>query len=150
MCGPVLIHYTKTLNSYSTLFSTINACCPEIVNIKAFGTDGEKELITSLHQNYPNARHLRCAMHCEQNVQSKCKALGLSRQLTRSLWGQLKNVLESFITEFDRMMDVTLEQWSIVSPEIVDYLMERKETLRENLHTSHNDRKLFYTNALRV
>ena len=43
--GPILIHQTKTFQPFHYFASTLIRLNPELVKLKAFGTDGESELI---------------------------------------------------------------------------------------------------------
>ena len=45
--GPVLIHQTKTFQPFHYFASTLIRLNPGLVNLKAFGIDGESELIKS-------------------------------------------------------------------------------------------------------
>lgn len=80
--GPVLIHQTKTFRAFYYFASTLIRLNPKLVNIKAFGTDGEGELIKSFNIAFPNAVHLRCMHHIRQNVKDKLRAL----KFPRSIW----------------------------------------------------------------
>ena len=70
LLGPVLIHQTKTLRTfhYFINFSSIN---PNLSGVKAYGTDGEPELIKAFGMCFPKAVHLRCTNHIRQNIKDK-------------------------------------------------------------------------------
>jgi len=75
MLGPVLIHQTKQFRPFHYFASTLIRLNPKLVNVKAFGTDGEPELIKAFSVCFPNAAHLRCMNHMRQNVKDKLRNL---------------------------------------------------------------------------
>ena len=77
--GPVLIHHTKTFRSFYYFASTLVRLNPKLVNLKAFGTDGEEELIKSFNIAFPKAVHLRCMNHLRRNIKGKLHALKIPR-----------------------------------------------------------------------
>ena len=52
---------------------------PKLANLKAFGTDGEGELIKSFNVAFPKAVHLRCMNHLRQNVRDKLHTLKIPK-----------------------------------------------------------------------
>lgn len=52
-----------------------------LAKLKAFGTDGEPELIKAFHLCFPNATHLRCVNHLRQNIKDKLRSLGLPHSI---------------------------------------------------------------------
>jgi hypothetical protein len=60
MLGPVLIHQTKMFRPFHYFASTLIRLNSKLVDLKAFGTDGEPELIKAFSVCFPNAAHLRC------------------------------------------------------------------------------------------
>lgn len=79
--GPVLIHQTKTFHAFHYFASTLVRLNPKLVNIKAFGTDGEGELIKAFKIAFPSAVHLRCVNHIRQNVKDKLHSLKIPRNV---------------------------------------------------------------------
>ncbi len=65
MLGPILVHQTKKFQPFHYFGSTL------LVNVKAFGTDGEPELIKAFNVCFPNAVHLRYTIHMHKNVKDK-------------------------------------------------------------------------------
>ena len=59
LLGPVIIHQTKTLRPFHYFASTLLRLNPHLMKLKAFGTDGEPELIKAFNMCFPNATHLR-------------------------------------------------------------------------------------------
>ena len=58
LLGPILIHKTKTFRPFHYLGLTLIRLNPALVNLKAFGTDGEPELIKAFRLLFPRAVHL--------------------------------------------------------------------------------------------
>ena len=77
--GQILIHQTKTFRPFHYFASTIISLNPELTKLKAFGTDGEPELIKAFHVCFPQATHLRCTNHLRQNVKDKLLSFGVSQ-----------------------------------------------------------------------
>lgn len=77
--GPILIHQTKTFQPFHYFVSTLVRLNPNLVNLRAFGTDGESELIKAFSVTFPHAVHLRCTNHMRQNIKDKLRSLGISQ-----------------------------------------------------------------------
>ena len=75
LLGPVLIHQTKQFRPFHYFASTLTRLNPNLANIRAFGTDGEPELIKAFKVAFSNAIHLRCANHLRQNIKDKLHSL---------------------------------------------------------------------------
>jgi len=63
LLGPILIHQTKTLRPFHYFASTLTHLNPKLSGLKAYGTDGEPELIKAFCMCFPKAIHLRCTNH---------------------------------------------------------------------------------------
>ena len=61
--GPIRIHQTKKFQPFHYFASTLIRLNPNLINLKAFGTDGEPELIKAFNVCFPSAVHLRCTLH---------------------------------------------------------------------------------------
>ena len=85
LLGPVLIHQTKTFRPFHYFASTMIRLNPQLVNLKAFGTDGESELIKAFQMCFPKAVHLRCTNHIRQNVKDKLRNLNVSQNVTKEI-----------------------------------------------------------------
>ena len=81
LLGPVLVHQTKTLRPFHYLASTLVRLNPNLVNLRAYGTDGEPELIRAFSICFPNAVHLRCTNHLRQNIKDKLRSLNIPQSL---------------------------------------------------------------------
>jgi len=89
---PILIHQTKTFRLFHYFASTIISLNPELTKLKAFGTDGEPELIKAFHVCFPQATHLRCTNHLRQNVKDKLCSLGVSQSVSSELLADIFGV----------------------------------------------------------
>ena len=74
---PVLIHQTKIFHPFHYFASTLIRLNPQLSKLRAFGTDGEFQLIRAFSVTFPKAVHLRCMNHIRQNVKDKLRALGI-------------------------------------------------------------------------
>ena len=58
---------------------------PQLISLKAFGTDGESELIKAFQMCFLNAVHLRCTNHLRQNVKDKLRDLNMSQSVSKEI-----------------------------------------------------------------
>ena len=73
LIGPSIIHLHKTSHSYFLLHSNnMVRLEPSLQNIKAFGTDDEPNVCNALQAFFPNANHLLCFIHTDDNITRKC------------------------------------------------------------------------------
>ena len=68
LLGPILIHQRKQFANYHYFTSTLVGFHPEMHQLHAFGTDGEKALVQACNSQFPNAFHLRCWLHFKDNL----------------------------------------------------------------------------------
>ena len=66
--GPILIHRTKRFEPFHYFASTLVRLNPMLATIKAFGTDGEPQLIKAFSVCFSQAIHLRCVNHLNVKV----------------------------------------------------------------------------------
>ena len=85
LLGPILIHQTKTFRPFHYFASTMIRLNPRLIGLKAFGTDGESELIKAFQMCFPNAVHLRCTNHLRQNVKDKLRDLNVSQSVSKEI-----------------------------------------------------------------
>ena len=85
LLGPILIHQTKTFRPFHYFASTMIRLNPQLANLKAFGTDGESELIKAFQMCFPKAVHLRCTNHLRQNVKDKLHNLNVSQSVSKEI-----------------------------------------------------------------
>ena len=98
--GPVLIHHTKTFRPFHYLASTMIRLNPRLVHLRAFGTDGESELIKAFHTCFPQAVHLRCTNHLRQNIKEKLHDLKIPQNVWKAFLSDIFGV--QIGTHFER------------------------------------------------
>ena len=73
MIGPALIHQKKIFASYYKLPSSMVQEQPALVNVKVFGTDGDKNLSQAFSACFGTAHHLLCDIHMQDNIERKLR-----------------------------------------------------------------------------
>ncbi len=56
--GPMLVHFCKTFSTYVFFASSLVGLKHELEGVRAFGTDGEEQLVKALSHEFPFALHL--------------------------------------------------------------------------------------------
>ena len=137
MLGPSLFHSHKTFDSYFTLPSNIIRFCPGTKNLKAFGSDGEKNVFETFQACFMNANHLLCSIHMKDNVIKKCASLGIdSTVYIEQIFGKkvgsekFKGLMDCQDDEFDSCYEQLKEQWMNQNggPQFVAYFDSFKRT----------------------
>ena len=72
LIGPSLFYSHKSFQSCFLLPSNMVWLEPSLQNIKAFGSDGEPNAYNARKGSFPNADHLLCFIHREDNITTKC------------------------------------------------------------------------------
>ena len=75
--GPLLVHQSKTEQTYRYLGSAMKRFNPHTGQLKAFGTDGERALSNAFREEFPEADHHRCFIHLRKNIEMKMSSLGI-------------------------------------------------------------------------
>ncbi len=83
LLGPILVHQTKTFRPFHYFGSTLIRLNPRLVNLRAYGTDGEPELIKAFGICFPKAVHLRCTNHMRQNIKEKLRTLNIPQSVSK-------------------------------------------------------------------
>ena len=71
----------KNISSFSLPCFYYDSTNPRLVHLRAFGTDGESELIKAFHTCFPQAVHLRCTNHLCQNIKEKLHDLKIPQNI---------------------------------------------------------------------
>ena len=71
MIGAVFISHERSETTYWTMASYLRKHCPELKNLKAFGTDGDVSLVNGIQAVFPEAQHLLCDLHMRDNIASE-------------------------------------------------------------------------------
>ena len=85
LLGPVLIHQTKTLSPFHLFASTLISLNGNTAEIKAFGSDGEPELIKAFSVAFRDAVQLCCFSHFRQNIKDKLQEIGMHESATKTI-----------------------------------------------------------------
>lgn len=80
---PVLIHQTKTFRPFHSLASALIRLNTWLVDLRAYGTDGEPELIKAFGICFPKAVHLRCTNHLRRNIKEKLHELNIPQSVSK-------------------------------------------------------------------
>ena len=83
MIGPSLIHQTKKTETYFALASGMVGLRPSLIDLKAFGTDGEKAIGNAFSFQFHKATHLLCFFHVKRDIQQKLHDLGISDKFAK-------------------------------------------------------------------
>ena len=70
LLGPLLVYHQKLFRSYNYFLSSLVGLKPDISTVKAVGTDGGKNLVDAAVRNFPEAAHVRCFRHLQQNIEA--------------------------------------------------------------------------------
>ena len=71
MIGPMLVHRRKIFSTYHFFASSLVSLKPQLIDLRAFGTDGEECLYNAFSAQFTNAQQLRCFLHFRDNCKAK-------------------------------------------------------------------------------
>ena len=146
MIGPILIHQKKNFESYFKLSSSNLQLCPEMKNLRAFGTDGDQNLSDAFEVCFTAARHLLCDIHMQDNIERKLKDLGITKDKAREYIGdifgkltgdvKIKGLVDCLSSEeFDHKLQNLNEKWKSLHQngnKFLKYFLEFKAELIKN------------------
>ena len=106
LLGPTLIHSSKTFESYFSLPSVMLRLKPELASLRAFGTDGEKNLFEAISTCFNKADHLLCWIHVKDNISQKLESLCIEtpNEYMCEIFGKTSGT-----TKVKELLDVTSE-----------------------------------------
>ena len=121
--GPVMIHYRKTYETYLFFASSLVGLSRGLIDLKAFGTDGEIALSDVFSHEFSNAVHLVCSIHMMRNIKQKLidfhvpeavhseilKDIICGMQCDGTLYEGLIDASDSL--QFDEQLDFLHEKW---------------------------------------
>lgn len=105
LLGPILVHYRKQFRNYSYFFSTLNGLKQEIAAVKAIGTDGEKSLADAATRNFPQAAHVCCFRHLQQNIERHLHDQKFSPTTIKTLVRDILGWVDSDGTSHEGLVD---------------------------------------------
>ena len=80
MLGPVLVHQRMDFASFNYFVGTLVGLNKKLINICAFGTDGQESMIEAFSHSFPHSMHLRCFIHSNE-MYLKSSRSWVSRQV---------------------------------------------------------------------
>ena len=83
MIGPLFVHVKKDFTAYHFFSSSLIGQQPNLVNVRAFGTDGEAALANALSASFPKAVHVRCFLHFKGNIEHKLSELRIPANVAK-------------------------------------------------------------------
>lgn len=69
--GPCQIQHRKLHSSYQFLASVLKREEPKLINLKVFGSESERNIITAFKEEFPNSINLQCFRHFRANIESR-------------------------------------------------------------------------------
>jgi hypothetical protein len=90
LLGPILIHQTKSYNSYHELAISLHQA--GITELKAFGTDGDKNMYDAFSSVFNNSMHLLCELHMKDNITKKMGDCNIDKKSQNSIMDKLFGV----------------------------------------------------------
>lgn len=110
MVGPIMIHQKKDLQTYQTFFEFILNMRPNLINLKASGTDGEEALSSALQKVFFNATPLLCFLHFKRNIIEHMKKIGIDeysrKKVIPDLFGeQIGSCFEEGIVDSEDVLE---------------------------------------------
>ena len=67
MLGPMMVHRCKLFSSYHQAYSLNTS----LIQLHAFGTDGEEALYRAFAMQFPSATRFKCFLHFRDNCKAK-------------------------------------------------------------------------------
>ncbi len=123
--GPMLVHYRKTFSTYVFFASSLIGLKRELQGVRAFGTDGEEELVKALSHEFSFGLHLSCFIHMKRNIKHELSERGLSASsIMKDIFGrQVDSVREDGLVdsssgeEFREKLEACESSWEAAEKE---------------------------------
>ncbi|GAU89596.1 hypothetical protein RvY_02130 [Ramazzottius varieornatus] len=145
MLGAIFIHQDKSRATYWQMAASLKKHCPELVDLKVYGTDGDPALYQPFKDLFPAANHLLCDIHMRDNIEKKLRALGekpdVSMQVIQDIFGKKQGtdktagLVDCAGGDFQTAAGALYEKWTAIMEEgadFVSYFKEKKEHLIQN------------------
>ena len=119
-----MIHYRKNFNTYKFLASCMVAQNRNLVELRAFGMDGEKPLIGAFLHEFKFAVHLTCFNHVRRNIKDKLRDLKIpddvQTEILNNIFGrkmgstQLTGLVDSVSRySFEEKLGILSSKWKL-------------------------------------
>ena len=106
--GPALVTKRQTASDVMILWQSLPAKLRELPLV--FVTDGDRALIKSIVDSFPNARLFRCRLHLLGNVQGKLRELFME-SVSKSILRGMKLQMSFTLVEFDTSSAKLYQNW---------------------------------------
>jgi hypothetical protein len=152
LLGPILIHQTKSYNSYHEL--AISLYQAGVKELKAFGTDGDPNMYNAFSCVFHNSLHLLCELHIKDNITKKMSDCNIDKsnqqKIMNKLFGfqingdQIDGLVQTKSDdEFDQVFEEFVELLKSIpnTSEFLNYFMKFKIDLFERNLRADNRQK---------
>ena len=169
MIGLLFVHQCKKFSTYHFFASSLVGLRPSLLNLCAFGSDGEQALSSAFQTVFHKAQHLRGFLHFKGNLDDKLKKLGVVKsqriEILRDVFGNPALLEDGLVdAEDEDSFEASLCSLQTVwndrerefndPPQFYDWFVENsKETIKTTILKSHrvyaglgNPPVAFYTN----
>ena len=135
MLGPMMVHRCKFFSSYHFFASSLISLNPSLIQLRAFGTDGEEGLYKAFATQFPSAAHLRCFLHFRDNCKTKLQQLHVSNDVVLDI---IQDILGSYLKGKPGLVDMNnvadlqskfmslKEKWDKEAPGFFDWFLKNK------------------------
>ena len=83
LLGAILVHQSVNFSSFNYFASTLIGCHPNLRNLMAFGSDGDRALTQAFGHNFQFAVQLKCFVHFRADVTEKLKEHGFPTSVSK-------------------------------------------------------------------
>lgn len=124
--GPILLHHKSDVETFSYFFQHIRSRLNNCDNL-FIGSDDEVALHTAVVRSFPEARHILCCKHLEENLVARLRdKVGASIDLRKNVVAMVWNILKSSNgEEFDSSVRQVIEFCHYHCSGITGYLRDR-------------------------
>ena len=134
MLGPILLHQRKSFESYFKLSSSMLHNCPNLQNLRVFGTDGDVNLGNAFQVCFGKSAHLLCDLHMVDNIEKKLGQLNIKG----------RHAKEYLVDIFGRV-DGSIKVKGLVDSLSENELEDNMESLKEEWKSRHQSGEEFLT-----
>ena len=148
MLGPCYMHWNGNYETYHCFFSHLQRKLSGDVQVDALqlggenlilGSDEEAALMKAMKQCFPNATHVLCQRHIEENIRRKLQQVGSSEATTKSVLDDIFDLLTAKSEyDFDLMQMEVGDRIENEIPSFHPYFEKTAELLKEKLWKPHN------------
>ena len=134
MLGPILLHQRKSFDSYFKLSSSMLQNCPNMRNLRCFGTDGDVNLGNAFEVCFTKAAHLLCDLHMVDNIKKKLNQLNIKG-----------NIAKNYIVDIFGRVEGNIKVPGLVDSLSENELQQKMESLKDPWISRHQAGEEFLT-----